>query len=76
MRIFLQHAETGYYLTTLGLWAVDIEEGHDFQHSQAALEYVGNHSLNDVHLVVNFPDGESVVLPLPVAITPGEPAAV
>lgn len=76
MRIFLQQAETGYYLTTLGLWAVDMEEGHDFQHSQAALEYVERNGLREVHLVVRFPDGESVVLPLPVAITPGEPAMV
>ena len=68
MKILLQHARTRLYLRGLGNWTANHHEGFDFQHSQKAIDFARQHSLNSVQIAVKFIDGQfDETFPLPAA---------
>ena len=56
MRILLQQLHTKLYFCRSDLWSAHPDAAFDFGHSQKALEYVRQHELNNVQLVVRFED--------------------
>ena len=66
MKILLQHVRTRLYLRSLDGWTANPYEACDFQHSMHAIEFAEKHQLQEVQLVVRFPDEECVTVPLPV----------
>jgi hypothetical protein len=68
MKILLQHARTQLYLRSLGNWTANPLEGHDFQHSQRAIDFACEHSIAGVQIAVKFLDSQyDEVFPLPAA---------
>lgn len=66
MRILLQHVRTQLYLRSLGNWTANPLEGHDFQHSQRAVDFARDHGIGGVQIAVKFLDGQfDEVFPLP-----------
>lgn len=48
-------------------------DGHDFQHSQRAIDFARDHSMNGVQIAVKFIDGqfdETFPLPAPESAAP------
>ena len=64
MRFLLQHARTQLYLRCLGNWTANPLEGHDFQHSQRAIDFAREHSISGVQVAAEVPEEccEAVVL--------------
>ena len=56
MKILLQHARTRLYFRGLGDWTANPHEAFDFQHSQRATDFVRQHRLTGVAVVVTFID--------------------
>lgn len=74
MKILLQHVRTQLYLRSLGNWTANPMDGHDFQHSQRAIDFARDHSLNGVQIAVKFIDSEfDEVFPLPAAASTTAP---
>ncbi len=66
MKILLQHVRTQLYLRSLGNWTGNAYEALDFQHSQRAIDFAREHSLNGVQIAVKFIDSQfDEVFPLP-----------
>jgi len=66
MKILLQHIRTQLYLRSLGNWTANPMDGHDFQHSQRAIDFARDHSLHGVQIAVKFIDCQyDEVFPLP-----------
>jgi len=66
MKIVLQHVRTQLFLRSLGNWTANLNEAHDFQHTQRAIEFTREHALTGVQLAVKFVESEfDEVFPLP-----------
>jgi hypothetical protein len=65
MKILLQHVRSKLYFRSMGVWTVYPQWGFDFQNSQRAFEFAFAHSITDVQLIVQFPDGDDEIVPLP-----------
>jgi hypothetical protein len=65
MRILLQHVRSKLYFRSMGAWTVYPQWGFDFQSSQRAFEFAVNHGITDVQLIVQFPDGDDEIVPMP-----------
>ena len=66
MRILLQHIRTQLFLKSLGNWTANPYEAFDFEHSQRAIDFAADNSLQGVQLLVKFIDSqfdEAVQLP-------------
>jgi hypothetical protein len=74
MKILLQNRETLHYLRTVDSWTRDQAEAHNFLHSQKAIDFAHEYSLDDVYVTVKFPGGDpEVAVPLPPQIQPWRP---
>lgn len=68
MKILLQHVRTQLYVRSLGNWTANPLEAYDFQHSQRAINFAREHTLNGVQIAVRFTDSQfDEVFPLPSA---------
>ena len=54
MRILLQNVRNGLFFRSGDLWTANPDVAHDFQRAKAVYEFVSEHQLDDVQLVVNF----------------------
>lgn len=69
MRILLQHTRTGLFLRSLGNWTANAAEGHDFQHSQRAIDFAVEHKLSSVQIAVKFIESEfDEIFPIPTEV--------
>jgi len=69
MRILLQQFRTKLYFCRPEVWSAHPDAAFDFGHSRKALEFVREHQLSDVQLVVRFEDPRwDEVLPMPLVI--------
>ena len=76
MRILLQHVPTRRYFRSLEGWTANPIEAFDFQHSLQAIDFAAQNQLQDVQLVVRFPDDEAVAVPLPLPTVLPEEASL
>jgi hypothetical protein len=53
------------YFRSMGVWTVYAQVAFDFQHSQRAFEFAAKYGLTEVQLVVQFPDGDDEIVPVP-----------
>lgn len=68
MRIVLQHIKTALYFRSPGEWTKHVTEALDFSSSQKALNYIGQHHLEAVQVLVVFVEHayvETVALQMP-----------
>lgn len=56
MRILLQHAADGLYVTEAGKWTRNLAEALDFGSSLRAIGYLRQHQMSDVQVLVVFSD--------------------
>ena len=69
MKILLQHVRTGLFLRSLGNWTASAVEGHDFQHSQRAIDFAREHGLASVQIAVKFVESEfDEIFPIPTEV--------
>ncbi len=77
MRILLQNVTNKHYFRSINVWTYDPVEAYDFQHSLQAIDFAAKNQIEDVQLVVRFPDDEAVAVPLPIPVAlPAEPVLV
>ena len=68
MRILLQHVRTQLFLKSLGNWTANAYEAFDFEHSQRAIDFAEQNSLQGVQILVKFIDSQfDEAVPLPSA---------
>jgi hypothetical protein len=66
MRVLLQHGRTVLYLRGVGDWTANRFDAKDFQHSQRAIDFAGQHQLSGVQIAVRFLDTDyDEIAPLP-----------
>ena len=58
MRILLQHVRTQLFLKSLGNWTANPYEAFDFEHSQRAIDFAEQNSLQGVQILVKFTDSQ------------------
>jgi hypothetical protein len=68
MKILLQSVLNQLYFRRPGVWTADLEAACDFEHSQAAFDFVDDQNMHDVQLVVKVEDPSRLeVVPLELA---------
>ena len=66
MKILLQHIRTQLYLLSAGQWTANPFEALEFPHSQSAIDFAREHSIDGVQIAVTFVDRQfDEVVPLP-----------
>jgi hypothetical protein len=65
MKVFIEHAFSGYRADQLGYWTLDKSRWHDFRVFLAALELCAQRNLANAQILVIQDDGLEVRLDLP-----------